>query len=48
MVNLVEEISVEDHVEMIMKIDNMFAINMAKNLMAHGRSKHEMKFHYLR
>ena len=32
-----------------MKIDNMSAINLAKNPIAHGRSKHiEMRFHYLR
>ena len=34
--------------EASMKIDNMSAINLAKNLIAHGRSKHiEMRFHYL-
>lgn len=32
-----------------MKIDNMFAINLAKNPITHGRTKHiEMRFHYLR
>ena len=31
-----------------MKIDNMSAINLAKNPIAHGRSKHiKMRFHYL-
>ncbi|MCI48405.1 cationic amino acid transporter 1-like, partial [Trifolium medium] len=31
------------------KVDNLSAINLAKNPIAHGRSKHiEMKFHYLR
>ena len=49
MVNLVEEITLKCHREITMKIDNMSAINLAKNLIAHGRSKHiEMRFHYLR
>ena len=30
-------------------MDNVSAINLAKNPIAHGRSKHiEMRFHYLR
>jgi hypothetical protein len=30
-------------------VDNVSAINLAKNPIAHGRSKHiEMRFHYLR
>lgn len=30
-------------------VDNIFAINLAKNLIEHGRSKHiKMNFHYLR
>ena len=49
MVNLVEEITWKDHGVITMKIDNMSVINLAKNLIAHGRSKHiEMRFHYLR
>ncbi|GAU32405.1 hypothetical protein TSUD_220940 [Trifolium subterraneum] len=33
----------------ILKVDNMSAIDLAKNPIAHGRSKHiEMRFHYLR
>jgi hypothetical protein len=33
----------------IIKVDNLSAINLAKNPIAHGRSKHiEMRFHYLR
>lgn len=49
MVNLIEEILGEDHGAMIMKIDNMFVIDLAKNPIAHGRSKHiEMMFYYLR
>jgi hypothetical protein len=32
-----------------MKIDNIFVINLAKNDVAHGNSKHiETRFHYLR
>jgi hypothetical protein len=32
-----------------MRIDNMLAINLAKNPIAHGRRKHiKMRFHYLR
>ena len=48
MVNLVEEITGKDHGAITMKIDSMSAINLAKNPIAHGRSKHiEMRFHYL-
>jgi hypothetical protein len=33
----------------IIKVDNLSAINLAKNPIAHGRSKHiEMRFHYMR
>ncbi|MCI59517.1 copia protein, partial [Trifolium medium] len=32
----------------ILKVDNLSAINLAKNPIAHGRRKHiEMRFHYL-
>ncbi|BAU02475.1 hypothetical protein VIGAN_11201500, partial [Vigna angularis var. angularis] len=32
-----------------LKIDNISAINLAKNPVSHGRSKHiEVKFHFLR
>ena len=32
-----------------MRVDSMSAMNLAKNQIAHGRSKHiEMRFHYLR
>ena len=49
MVNLVEEITTKSHGAITMKIDSMLAINLAKNPIAHGRSKHiEMRFHYLR
>lgn len=48
MVNLIEEIAGENHGEMTMKIDNMSAINLAKNPIEHGRRKHiEMIFYYL-
>jgi hypothetical protein len=49
MLNLVEEIIAKSHGAITMKIDKMPAINLAKNPIAHGRSKHiEMRFHYLR
>ncbi|GAU20588.1 hypothetical protein TSUD_297610 [Trifolium subterraneum] len=35
--------------QVILKVDKMSAINLAKNPIAHGRSKHiELRFHYLR
>ncbi|GAU26641.1 hypothetical protein TSUD_102510 [Trifolium subterraneum] len=47
--NLIEEIMGEDHGVVKMRIDNISAINLAKNHVAHGKSKHiEMRFHYLR
>ncbi|WJX72888.1 hypothetical protein P8452_56724 [Trifolium repens] len=49
MENLMNEILGEDHGAIEMNIDNMSAINLAKNPVSHGRSKHiEMRFHYLR
>lgn len=49
MVNLIKEIVGENHGAITMKSDNMYAINLPKNLIAHGRRKHiEMRFHYLR
>ncbi|XP_058746330.1 secreted RxLR effector protein 161-like [Vicia villosa] len=48
MVNLVEEITTKNHGAITMKIDNMSTINLAKNQITHGRSKHiGMRFHYL-
>jgi hypothetical protein len=48
MVNLVEEIIAKSHGAITMRIDNMSTINLAKNSITHGRSKHiEMRFHYL-
>ncbi|GAU34193.1 hypothetical protein TSUD_162940 [Trifolium subterraneum] len=47
--NLIEEIIGEDHGAVKMRIDNISTINLAKNHVAHGKSKHiEMRFHYLR
>lgn len=49
MMNLVEEVTGKNHGATIMKIDNMSAINLEKNLIAHGRSKHiKMRLCYLR
>lgn len=48
LVNLVEEITWKNHGAITMKIDNMFTINLAKNLIAHGQNKHiKMRFHYV-
>ncbi|PNX68924.1 hypothetical protein L195_g056430, partial [Trifolium pratense] len=48
LVNLMEEMMGEDHGSVAMNIDNISTINLAKNPIAHGRSKHiEMRFHYL-
>ncbi|GAU26253.1 hypothetical protein TSUD_224440 [Trifolium subterraneum] len=47
--NLIDEISNVKCDSVILKVDNMSAINLAKNPIAHGRSKHiELRFHYLR
>ncbi|XP_050902775.1 uncharacterized mitochondrial protein AtMg00810-like [Lathyrus oleraceus] len=40
MVNLIKEISGEDHGTITMKMDNMYSIKMVKNLISYGRSKH--------
>jgi hypothetical protein len=49
MENLIDEIMGENHGAIEMNIDNMSAINLAKNPVSHGKSKHiEMRFHYLR
>lgn len=49
MVNLVEEIIGKNHGVITMKINNMSAINLMKNMIAHGISKFiETRFHYLR
>ncbi|GAU30980.1 hypothetical protein TSUD_104940 [Trifolium subterraneum] len=47
--NLIDEISNVKCDSVILKVNNMSAINLAKNPIAHGRSKHiELRFHYLR
>ncbi|GAU17221.1 hypothetical protein TSUD_324240 [Trifolium subterraneum] len=47
--NLIEEIMGEDHGAVKMRIDSISAIKLAKNPVAHGKSKYiEMRFHYLR
>jgi hypothetical protein len=47
--NLLNEIGNIKCESVILKVDNLSAINLAKNPIAHGRSKHiEMRFHYLR
>lgn len=49
LINLIDEMIGEDHGAVTMRIDNMSAINLAKNPISHGKSKHiEMRFHYLR
>ncbi|KAK2391129.1 hypothetical protein QL285_064616 [Trifolium repens] len=41
--NIIEDITV------VLKIDNKSAINLAKNPVSHGKSKHiETRFHFLR
>ncbi|GAU38708.1 hypothetical protein TSUD_396360 [Trifolium subterraneum] len=47
--NLIEEIAGKGMDSVTLKIDNISAINLAKNPISHGRSKHiEMRYHYLR
>jgi hypothetical protein len=46
---LIEEVTGEVSKAATIKIDNVSAINLAKNPISHGRSKHiELRFHYLR
>jgi hypothetical protein len=46
---LIEEVTGEVSEAATIKIDNVSAINLAKNPISHGRSKHiELRFHYLR
>lgn len=47
--NLFEE-SGSSHGEIVtLLVDNIFVINLVKNSIAHGKSKHiEIRFHYLR
>ena len=47
--NLMKELCSEKYEVMTLMIDNVFAINLGKNPIAHGRNKHiKMRFHYLR
>jgi hypothetical protein len=47
--NLMNEVTHVKCNNVIIKVDNLSAINLAKTPIAHGRSKHfEMRFHYLR
>ncbi|MCI32646.1 cationic amino acid transporter 1-like [Trifolium medium] len=47
--SLLREIKMNQQEEFELMIDNKSAISLAKNPIAHGRSKHiETKFHYLR
>jgi hypothetical protein len=47
--NLIEEITRSSIGSVTLKIKNVSAINLAKNPISHGRSKHiEMRYHYLR
>ncbi|BAT96031.1 hypothetical protein VIGAN_10003800 [Vigna angularis var. angularis] len=46
---LMEELKMPMEKPIQLKIDNISAINLAKNPVSHGRSKHiEVKFHFLR
>lgn len=47
--SLLEEIGLGSKKVMQLQVDNQSAINLAKNPIAHGRSKHiETKYHFLR
>ena len=49
LVNLLRELDSNTRGAVLLLVDNVSAINLAKNPIAHGRSKHiEMRFHYLR
>jgi hypothetical protein len=46
---LIEEVTSVDSEAVTIKVDNVSAINLAKNPISHGRSKHiELRYHYLR
>lgn len=48
MVNLINDIEGKNHGAMYMRIDNMYAINLAKNSITLGRRKYiEMRLYYL-
>jgi hypothetical protein len=47
--SLLQEMMIDVDEEIELRVDNKSAINLAKNPIAHGRSKHiETKFHFLR
>jgi hypothetical protein len=47
--SLLQEMKIDIAEEIELRVDNKSAINLAKNPIAHGRSKHiETKFHFLR
>ena len=49
LMNLLKELDNIEVKVVTLFVDNLSAINLAKNPIAHGRSKHiEMRFHYLR
>ncbi|XP_058769270.1 secreted RxLR effector protein 161-like [Vicia villosa] len=49
LVNLLEELGSNMEEDVTLLVDNVSAISLAKNPIAHGRSKHvAMRFHYLR
>lgn len=47
--NLLKELGSSEGEAVMLLVDNVSPINLAKNLIAHGRRNHiEMMFHYLR
>ncbi|MCH86443.1 copia protein, partial [Trifolium medium] len=47
--SLLSEMKVIDNITVVLKVDNKSAINLAKNPISHGKSKHiETRFHFLR
>ncbi|XP_050888734.1 secreted RxLR effector protein 161-like [Lathyrus oleraceus] len=49
LMNLLEELGINEGEVVTLLVDNAYTVNLAKNPIAHGRSKHiEMRFHYLR
>jgi hypothetical protein len=47
--SLLSEIGIVEDITVVLKLDNKSAINLAKNPISHGKSKHiETRFHFLR
>ncbi|GAU46965.1 hypothetical protein TSUD_143070 [Trifolium subterraneum] len=47
--SLLSEMKITNNITVMLKIDNKSAINLAKNSVSHGKSKHiETRFHFLR